>query len=507
MTVRRIRPIAANPVLVKELRTRMRGARAYWIVGGYLALLGGVLLLVYYGHLSSWHAASESQGGYLPRTAEAGRTMFLTLLCTQAALIALIAPALTSGAIAGEREHHSYELLASSPLSAGAVVRGKLGATVVFIALLLFASLPLASVTFLFGGVSTDEVLTTFCILVASAVTYSAIGLCWSAALRRTAGATAGAYVTVAVLFLGTLLLGFFDYSSTPGPPLRSFNALTGALRGVEPEQLFRWAPPSWITGVVGNLLVGMLLGLLAAEQMESFTARRPALRRALATLAWAVGWTSVCGVIIGWDAYRSRAGGAYPATQAEKDLVPIFIWLIWLVPVVAPLFVAGEQPGRVRLWRALDPRAWFSDHLPGGLGLIAAWVGLVSGIVVGGCALVGAGASLAAAGFLPIALALAAAAVFGVGGVGAFWSAVRKSAWQARALTWVTLAVLALAARVMTGESLPGTTTTPIVELWRLAPMARVFAGTGLIGYLTAALVDRRRAATARSAAANALH
>ena len=33
-----------NPVLTKEMRVRMRGARAYWILLGYLGFLTTVLL-------------------------------------------------------------------------------------------------------------------------------------------------------------------------------------------------------------------------------------------------------------------------------------------------------------------------------------------------------------------------------------------------------------------------------------------------------------------------------
>src|SRR5947209_563309 len=104
--------VAANPVLVKELRTRMRGVRAFWIVGGYVAILATGLILVYYGYVSSWANLRDLPDGgrSLPRASAAGHALFVTLLCTQAVLIALIAPALTSGAIAGEREQHSYDL-------------------------------------------------------------------------------------------------------------------------------------------------------------------------------------------------------------------------------------------------------------------------------------------------------------------------------------------------------------------------------------------------------------
>ena len=42
-----------NPVLTKELRVRMRGARAYWILFGYLGFLALVLLFQYAAFLDS----------------------------------------------------------------------------------------------------------------------------------------------------------------------------------------------------------------------------------------------------------------------------------------------------------------------------------------------------------------------------------------------------------------------------------------------------------------------
>ena len=39
--------LLGNPVFVKELRVRMRGARAFWLLGVYLALLAGVLFMTH----------------------------------------------------------------------------------------------------------------------------------------------------------------------------------------------------------------------------------------------------------------------------------------------------------------------------------------------------------------------------------------------------------------------------------------------------------------------------
>ena len=46
-----IRFIPDNPVLTKELRVRMRGARAYWILLGYLGFLAVLVLLRYFDEL------------------------------------------------------------------------------------------------------------------------------------------------------------------------------------------------------------------------------------------------------------------------------------------------------------------------------------------------------------------------------------------------------------------------------------------------------------------------
>ena len=43
-----MRLLPDNPVLTKEMRVRMRGARAYWILFGYLGFLSLVLLFSYY---------------------------------------------------------------------------------------------------------------------------------------------------------------------------------------------------------------------------------------------------------------------------------------------------------------------------------------------------------------------------------------------------------------------------------------------------------------------------
>src|SRR5436309_3535471 len=98
-----------NPVLVKEFRTRMRGARAYWVLLIYVLLLTLVVAFMYL----NWYAQS-SAGGISHQAASAtGRALFQVLFSLQAGLVALITPALTAGAVTIEREQQTYQMLAT----------------------------------------------------------------------------------------------------------------------------------------------------------------------------------------------------------------------------------------------------------------------------------------------------------------------------------------------------------------------------------------------------------
>src|SRR5947209_4841610 len=143
-----------NPVLTKELRVRMRGARAYWILTGYLAILSFMLFMQY----SQWWNTAQVRGGGLSMGSKVGQGFFYYIIITQAFLVAFITPAITAGAITMEKEQRTLELLEMTRLSRGSIVAGKLLSAISFVALLLVSSLPLTSICFFLGGVSPEQV-------------------------------------------------------------------------------------------------------------------------------------------------------------------------------------------------------------------------------------------------------------------------------------------------------------------------------------------------------------
>ena len=198
-----LKQLIANPVVIRDVRAQMRGARSYWYIGGYLTLLS---LLAIAGY-----AAATGQS-LNPLIAGPGRnivdaqghleTFYFFIFLTLAALIILIAPALTAASIVGERQRQSFDLLVTTPLTAGHLLIGKLVSSIAFLGMLLLLSLPASALCILLGGASIGDVFRIYFLLTVDAIVLSAIGLYFSSAVRVPLLATVWTYVTV-IAFLG----------------------------------------------------------------------------------------------------------------------------------------------------------------------------------------------------------------------------------------------------------------------------------------------------------------
>src|SRR5262249_23166319 len=106
------RVIPDNPVLTKEMRVRMRGARAYWILLGYLGFLSLVLLLNY----ASWLQSVQYRGGGASNASYVGASIFSWIMITQVFLVLFITPAITSGSLTIEKEQRTLDMLTMTRL-------------------------------------------------------------------------------------------------------------------------------------------------------------------------------------------------------------------------------------------------------------------------------------------------------------------------------------------------------------------------------------------------------
>lgn len=192
--------IAPNPILVKELRSRMRGSRAFITLTAALLLMALMMI----GMTSLITQSSNTFGNML--SPQIGQTLFEGLLIFELLLVCTVTPAVTAGAISTEREKLTFEMLLSTPLGPAKIIWGKLISALSYVFLLIFAAIPLASLVFLFGGIAPLTMLKGLFILVVVAITMGIYGLFLSALLGRTGRATIVSFVSVMVLLLGPLV-------------------------------------------------------------------------------------------------------------------------------------------------------------------------------------------------------------------------------------------------------------------------------------------------------------
>jgi ABC-type transport system involved in multi-copper enzyme maturation permease subunit len=220
---------AVQTIMVKELRSRMRGRRAFIVLTIYL----GILALITYGVyvVVAPNARGMAGGGFGFGQANAsaliGQSIFSALSIFQLILVCFIAPAFTAGQISLEREKQTLDLLISTPMRPGAIVIGKLAAALAFVVLMIVAAVPITAIVLMYGGASVDDIVRQQLVLLATALMLGAVGLFFSALLKRTQAATVLTYITVLALTLGTaLIFGFWtavanqmpDGGFRPGP-------------------------------------------------------------------------------------------------------------------------------------------------------------------------------------------------------------------------------------------------------------------------------------------------
>ena len=244
--ISRWQALRENPVTIKELRSRMRGRRAFAVLTFYLVVMSLFVLLVYAAF------ASASRGPYGPNAREVGKAIFAALIGIQGFLVVFVGPSFTSGAISGEKERQTFDLLRTTLLNANRFVMGKLLSSMSYVYLLIFAAIPLQSLAFLLGGVSFVELLLSQLVLVVTAVTFALWGLFCSSGMKTTLGSSVVTFAGALFITIGTpMIAGFF--AAIVGP----FFAITSSF--------------SWITeAVLAYVLIGLAATNLPATLIAS---------------------------------------------------------------------------------------------------------------------------------------------------------------------------------------------------------------------------------------------
>lgn len=299
-----------NPVLGREFRGRMRGARSHLITGSY-ALLVVLAVLIAYAQTASAGGTASNQ-----LAASVGRAIWSWGCLLQSILLPLMVPAFTCAAITFERERDMLDLLLLTRESAGRICIGKLSSGVGLGLMLLLSSVPVLSLSLLLGGVSPLEIACCLAVLVSTILAAGAVGLFASCVAPKTVTAS-----TVTYLLVGT---GLF------APPLLS--AMVGSINS--------FASSDW-----GMVL--MLFTVLAAAFPPAVALATGAL--ALTRPDWSgitrarwMGTVGLCWTILLCALYLPGANEIFLQSQVLVQLTPPFAVISIMVDPAAKAGMAG---------------------------------------------------------------------------------------------------------------------------------------------------------------------
>lgn len=181
----------------------MRGRRAFVVLTAYLVAMSIILALIYV----SFALASGDPSG--PQARDVGKAIFGSVVAVQVFLVLFIAPAFTAGAISGEKERRTYDLLRTTLLSPQSLVGGKLLSALGYVLLLVFASVPLQSIAFMLGGISAAEVFISQLIIIVAAIFFALVGMYASSAMRSTLASSVATYAFTIFLTVGVPVFAF----------------------------------------------------------------------------------------------------------------------------------------------------------------------------------------------------------------------------------------------------------------------------------------------------------
>jgi ABC-2 type transport system permease protein len=187
-----------NPILTREIRTRLRGLRFMIIITAFLVIAGLAVWLTLISQASNSTNINPSA---------IGKQTFTLLSFAMLILVCMFAPAFTVGAFAQEHQQRTFDMLQVTLLKPWSMIMGKWAASLMMVLLLLISLIPLLGLCFLFGGVTLMELIEVSIIAIMTAVFFSSIGLLGSSICRRMPASIGFSYLIVFLICVFNFLI------------------------------------------------------------------------------------------------------------------------------------------------------------------------------------------------------------------------------------------------------------------------------------------------------------
>jgi ABC-type transport system involved in multi-copper enzyme maturation permease subunit len=256
------RLVPANPILLRVVESGGKKKRDLAIRCSYLGLL--VFFVIF-----SLFTERQTDNPSLTDLSIASRGIFRSISNLQLALVALLAPIFTAGAITQEKDSQTYDILLSTPLTNGQIVLGSLLSRLFFVIALLISGIPIFSVTQIFGGVAIGSIAMSITIAAATAFVTGSLAMAIATFKVGTRRTIFSFYMFIVIYLVGLWLLDKWPWFHIAGPKIAG---------GQEQAHI------SWFTGIHPFLALRVILGDPTYAPPEPGMLP-PALR------VWPIGW------------------------------------------------------------------------------------------------------------------------------------------------------------------------------------------------------------------------
>ncbi|CAN5419080.1 hypothetical protein BH10PLA1_BH10PLA1_01300 [soil metagenome] len=231
------RLVPANPILLRVVDSGGKRRRDLFIRCGYLGLL--VFFVVF--------ACIGSSGTSLNDLSKTSGWIFQEMSYLQLALVALLAPIFTAGAITQEKDSQTYDILLCTPLSNGQIVLGSLLSRLFFVITLLISGIPVFSITQIFGGVLISSIVMSFAIAAATAFVTGALAMAIATFKVGTGRTIFSFYLFIVIFLVGGAMLDRVSYFK--------IDTIDSTTKLIEPSQT------SWLTAFNPFLALTTVIG------------------------------------------------------------------------------------------------------------------------------------------------------------------------------------------------------------------------------------------------------
>jgi ABC-type transport system involved in multi-copper enzyme maturation permease subunit len=449
----KLQPFWNNPVIIRDMRVRMRGARAFWNQAAYLFVLASIAVFAYFESTVNTNAGNAQVVD--PVQIQQNLQMFYyAIFEALALLITLIAPALTAVSIVSEKKQQTFDLLVTTPMTAMQMLTGKLISSIAFIVLLLVLSIPVSALCIILGGATITDVLQTYALLIIDGIVLSSIGLSFSCSCKQHVQAVVATYGAIILLYIvctvtlsscaGIFLSSGGSIGHRTGPAVLAVANLlpfaTPLLSGSN-VSIGGFTIPSWIaTAIVGFVFVRLILTSAAIRIGMYGTGLIASFRRQMLLL-------SVIGVFL-YAELLVQVGNIWDENAAQKAAATLII----IVAVCSQFFLPGlfvpkvdeNGPPNQTIKGSYHPLKSFSAQHSGALPFFQVWLFVIACAAVAGiyCP---SGPMLASRLFTRAAamsstgptftlwplVTMAASMYVYISGLGfLFWSIARRAAW-----------------------------------------------------------------------------